>query len=48
MKSICVYAGSASGNKIEYTDKARELGHAIAEKGFSSATFFAAEQIFFK
>jgi uncharacterized protein (TIGR00730 family) len=35
MKSICVYAGSASGNKIEYTDKARELGHAIAEKGFS-------------
>ncbi len=35
MKSICVYAGSASGNKIEYTDKAKELGHAIAEKGFS-------------
>ena len=35
MKSICVYAGSASGNKIEYTDKAKELGHAIADKGFS-------------
>ena len=35
MKSICVYAGSASGNKIEYTDKAKELGHAIAKKGFS-------------
>ena len=35
MKSICVYAGSASGNKIEYTDKAKELGHTIADKGFS-------------
>tara|TARA_Y100001970_G_scaffold261953_1_gene345580 strand:+ start:366 stop:953 length:588 start_codon:yes stop_codon:yes gene_type:complete len=35
MKSICVYAGSASGNKTEYTDKAIELGHAIASKGFS-------------
>ena len=35
MKSICVYAGSASGNKIEYTDKAKELGHAIAKNGFS-------------
>ena len=35
MKSICVYAGSASGNKIENTDKAKELGHAIAKNGFS-------------
>ena len=35
MKSICVYAGSASGNKIEYTNKAKELGHTIADKGFS-------------
>tara|TARA_X000000368_G_scaffold348204_1_gene287919 strand:+ start:267 stop:848 length:582 start_codon:yes stop_codon:yes gene_type:complete len=35
MKSICVYAGSASGNKIEFTEKAMELGYAIADKGFS-------------
>ena len=35
MKSICVYAGSASGNKPEFTEKAIELGHAIADKNFS-------------
>ena len=35
MKSICVYAGSAEGNKYEYTEKAQELGHAIAENGYS-------------
>ena len=35
MKSICVYAGSASGNKPEFTEKAVELGHAIADKDFS-------------
>tara|TARA_Y100001970_G_scaffold77358_1_gene98299 strand:- start:107 stop:688 length:582 start_codon:yes stop_codon:yes gene_type:complete len=35
MKSICVYAGSASGNKIEFTEKAMELGYAIADKGCS-------------
>ena len=35
MKSICVYAGSASGNKTEYTDFAKKLGHAIADKKFS-------------
>ena len=35
MKSICVYAGSASGNKVEFTEKAVELGHAIADKGCS-------------
>ena len=35
MKSICVYAGSASGNKIEFTEKAMELGHTIADKGCS-------------
>jgi len=35
MKSICVYAGSASGNKIEFTEKAMELGHKIADKGCS-------------
>ncbi len=32
MKSICVYAGSASGNKAEFTEKAMELGFAIADK----------------
>jgi hypothetical protein len=35
MKSICVYAGSASGNKAEFTEKAMELGCAIADKGCS-------------
>ena len=35
MKSICVYAGSASGRQTEYTEKAVELGHAIADKNFS-------------
>ena len=35
MKSICVYAGSASGNKNEYTECAKKLGHTIAEKKFS-------------
>jgi len=35
MKSICVYAGSASGNKPEFTEKAIELGYAIADKNFS-------------
>ncbi len=35
MKSICVYAGSASGNKNEYTEYAKKLGHTIAEKKFS-------------
>ena len=30
MKSICVYAGSAAGNKKEYTEKAKKLGYAIA------------------
>ena len=35
MKSICVYAGSALGIKPEFTEKAIELGHAIADKNFS-------------
>jgi len=35
MKSICVYAGSASGNKSEFTEKAIELGHAIADQDCS-------------
>ena len=35
MKSICVYAGSASGNKKEYTEKAIELGQRIAKEGYS-------------
>ena len=35
MKSICVYAGSASGNKKEYTEKAIELGQRIAKEGCS-------------
>ena len=35
MKSICVYAGSASGNKSEFTEKSVELGYAIADKNYS-------------
>tara|TARA_B100000700_G_scaffold134034_1_gene149765 strand:+ start:1151 stop:1732 length:582 start_codon:yes stop_codon:yes gene_type:complete len=35
MKSICVYAGSASGNKTEYTESAKQLGYAIADRQFS-------------
>ena len=35
MKSICVYAGSASGNKAIFTEKANELGYAIADQGCS-------------
>ena len=35
MKSICIFAGSASGNKSEYTQKAIELGHAIADNNCS-------------
>ena len=35
MKSICVYAGSASGNKKEYTECAKKLGQTLAEKKFS-------------
>tara|TARA_Y100001970_G_C13791346_1_gene630399 strand:+ start:62 stop:643 length:582 start_codon:yes stop_codon:yes gene_type:complete len=35
MKSICVYAGSATGNKTEYTECAKQLGYAIADKDFS-------------
>ena len=35
MKSICVYAGSASGNKAIFTEKAKELGYAIADQGCS-------------
>jgi hypothetical protein len=35
MQSICVYAGSAAGNKPKYTEKAIELGQFIADKGFS-------------
>ena len=35
MKSICVYAGSASGNKKEYKEKAIELGQRIAKEGYS-------------
>ena len=35
MKSICVYAGSASGNKAIFTEKAKELGYAIADQGHS-------------
>tara|TARA_B100000686_G_C16701571_1_gene923749 strand:+ start:872 stop:1453 length:582 start_codon:yes stop_codon:yes gene_type:complete len=35
MKSICVYAGSASGNKKEYTEKSIELGQRIAKEGCS-------------
>ena len=35
MKSICVYAGSAAGTKEVFTNKAIELGNAIANFNYS-------------
>ena len=35
MKSICVYAGSAAGTKEVFTNKAIELGNAIANYNYS-------------
>ena len=35
MKTICVYAGSALGNKESYSIAATNLGHAIVDSGFS-------------
>ena len=35
MKSICVYAGSAAGTKEVFTNKAIELGNAIANHNYS-------------
>ena len=35
MKSICVYAGSAPGTKEVFTNKAIELGNAIADNNYS-------------
>ena len=32
-KSICVFCGSATGNRPEYADSARRLGGAIARRG---------------
>ncbi len=33
MKRICVFAGSNTGEKIEYTEAAESLGKALAERG---------------
>ena len=35
MKTICVYAGSALGNKESFSVAAKNLGHAIVDSGFS-------------
>tara|TARA_B100001146_G_scaffold209077_1_gene205758 strand:+ start:704 stop:1285 length:582 start_codon:yes stop_codon:yes gene_type:complete len=35
MKTICVYAGSAIGNKESFSVAAKNLGHAIVNSGFS-------------
>ncbi|MDX9864069.1 MAG: TIGR00730 family Rossman fold protein [Anaerolineaceae bacterium] len=33
MKSICIYCGSNNGSQAGYTDAAREMGKALAERG---------------
>ena len=35
MKSVCVFAGSASGTKEIYSESARDLGFAIAKNKLS-------------
>jgi uncharacterized protein (TIGR00730 family) len=35
MKSICIFAGSNSGNNPVYIEKTKELGRLIANKGFT-------------
>ena len=40
MKSICVYAGSASGNKKEYKEKAIELGAKVVTLSDSSGYIY--------
>ena len=32
MRNICVFAGSSTGSRTEYTDAARELGRALAQR----------------
>jgi uncharacterized protein (TIGR00730 family) len=31
VKRVCVFCGSSPGSRLEYSDKARELGHALAK-----------------
>jgi uncharacterized protein (TIGR00730 family) len=33
MRSVCVYCGSSAGDRPEYVDAARALGHALAQRG---------------
>jgi len=33
MRNVCVFAGSSTGNRKEYTAAARELGRAVAQRG---------------
>ena len=34
MKRICVFCGSSLGNRVEYREAAREMGQAIARRGW--------------
>jgi len=34
MKTICVYAGSAKGKEVSYSNSAKNLGHRIVEEGY--------------
>jgi uncharacterized protein (TIGR00730 family) len=33
MRSVCVYCGSSAGDRPEYVDAARALGHTLAQRG---------------
>jgi hypothetical protein len=33
MRSVCVYCGSSAGDRPEYVEAARALGHALAQRG---------------
>src|SRR3982751_2669210 len=33
MKNVCVFAGSSTGNRKEYSAAARDLGRALAQRG---------------
>ena len=34
MKTICVYAGSAKGKEVSYSNSAKKLGYRIVEEGY--------------
>ncbi|MFO0929845.1 MAG: TIGR00730 family Rossman fold protein [Gemmataceae bacterium] len=34
-RAVCVFCGSSTGNRVEYTDAARALGRALSERGLT-------------